>query len=88
MIDSNKIRIGKMIELLERVASGEIPASVAISEWPTYVKGDSKTTYTALHELHHYSADEDIRSKDPSYAKEQIDTLVWYASELIKESKG
>ena len=67
--------------LLEQVASGELDASVALSEWPQDAEGDELLN-ASWHDLSHFAVDIDIRMKDPRYEAHQLSLLLGRAKQI------
>jgi hypothetical protein len=69
----------RIIELLSKVLTGELTPEEALESWPTEEGGDerpfnrehAKFLGNAWHAIYHYSIDDDIRLKDPSYGDRQ-----------------
>lgn len=67
-------------ELLEAVVAGQLEAATAIAQWPDPEQGG--VVGEALHLLHHFAADGDIRARDESYAAAQRSRLMEAARRL------
>jgi hypothetical protein len=61
----------KIIEILSKVLAGEITPERALESWPGEDKTDDKLMRNAWHTLYHYTIDNDIRAKEPSYEMRQ-----------------
>jgi hypothetical protein len=72
--------------LLERVARGELEASTALTEWPQDATSD-ELLIASWHDLSHFAADLDVRSKDPRYKTYQVSLLLKRVKQ-IKEKYG
>ena len=62
------------VRLLKLVVAGEIDAARALDEWPQS-GGRENTLDVAWHDLSHFAADGDIRSKDERYTRYQTELL-------------
>ena len=78
-MDRNKAHIAAA--LLERVARGELDASVALSEWPQDAEADELLD-ASWHDLSHFAVDIDIRKKDPRYEAHQVSLLLDRAKQI------
>ena len=72
--------------LLERVAHGELEASVALDQWPQDIDRD-RLLSLGWHDLSHFAVDADIRDKDPKYRTYQVSLLLNRVKQ-IKERYG
>lgn len=70
------------VELLEGIVSGTIEAPQALKSWPDPDEETDETIKSAWHELSHYAADEDIRTRDPEYAQFMKETLAALAKRI------
>jgi hypothetical protein len=61
----------KAIRLLQLVLQGNIKPETALGEWPVMTNKTDRLIGNAHHQLFHYFADEDIRSREPEYANAQ-----------------
>jgi hypothetical protein len=78
----NKQRAETAIGLLQRVASGDMNADVALATWPEIDSDDDPLLTASWHDLSHFAADADIRDRDPSYAVHQCELLLRRATEI------
>lgn len=76
-----------MIELLTNMLAGNLSPNETLESWPEENNGDDKLMRNAWHSLYHYVTDEDIRSKEPSYAMRQREALKDIVTELEKSLK-
>jgi hypothetical protein len=65
----------KIIQILSKVLAGEITPERGLESWPGEDKADDKLLRNAWHTLYHYQIDDDIRTKDKSYALRQRQAL-------------
>jgi hypothetical protein len=75
-------RMSDAATLLESVAAGALSAEDAILKWPFPDKECIGLVGLALHHLHHFMADDDIRERDASYGERQRRELLEYAARL------
>ena len=74
----------ELLALLRRAATGVSVSKKTVQELelddvPLEMK---KLANEAWHHLMHYADDEDIRSRDEDYAKDQMETASWYEEKL------
>jgi hypothetical protein len=75
-------KIKNIIALLDGVIDGVIPANDALQCWPNIDAETDDVVTQAWHDLSHYASDEDIRERDPDYAKYQKTLLQSHIYEL------
>lgn len=75
MEQAAKRRAQTAVELLERGLSGETGPAAALQEWPEIDAKSDDLLAVSWHDLSHFSADEDIRRKNPDYAECQAQLL-------------
>ena len=73
-----------LLALLREAATGASVSKKTVQELelddvPSETK---KLANQAWHHLMHYADDEDIRSRDEGYAKDQMETAGWYEEKL------
>ncbi len=68
-------------ELLIQCERGEIDAETTALEL-SKLQFDNTIVNSAIHYLHHFYADLDLRSQDPSYDNHMREKLLLYASQL------
>jgi hypothetical protein len=73
------------VHLIKAVLQGEITPEAALAEWPTMSKSTDRLIGNAHHQLSHYFADEDIRSREPDYEKAQRVGLQQCMDELLAQ---
>ena len=71
--------------LLERVLSREVTPIVALHEWPDIDSESDELLSASWHDLSHYSADADIRRRDPGYAMYQAGVLARRVEEIKRK---
>jgi hypothetical protein len=73
-----------LAELLDLVANGRLSATEVFSQIGDWndVPWNERLFNHAWHFLCHYRDDEDIRQRDPAYAKSQREAPLWYAKRL------
>ena len=76
------VKMAEAARLLEEVACGTLSATVAIQRWPFNSGEESRDAANALHALHHFQIDADIRSRDEAYAAAQVSRLRSTAAKL------
>ena len=62
-----------------RIAHNDTVQEVTLDDVPPEAK---KLANEAWHHLMHYATDEDIRSRDADYAKDQMELARWYEEKL------
>jgi methanogenic corrinoid protein MtbC1 len=73
VVDNN---IQEIADLIEKCLEGQIEPSEALGQLDKLNNTVShKIVNRAIHLLHHYVADEDIRKKDPAYGVHQTEKL-------------
>lgn len=77
---------GIAIELLRGLKEKRISIQEVISNWPFKKEDECLERIRCL--LDHYSDDEDIRKKDPRYAKWEEEQLIKYIGDLEREKAG
>ena len=65
----------KVAALLTGVLDNTLTVKDALSEWPAILKTSDSVLKSAYSHLWHYSADEDIRRREPEYAQSQLALL-------------
>ena len=74
----------ELLELLRKASAGsaidkKVVRDLELDDLPSEAK---KVADKAWHHLMHYADDEDIRSRDEDYAKDQMETAGWYEEKL------
>jgi len=74
----------ELLELLRQASAGstidrDAVRDLDLNDVPTDAR---KVADEAWHHLMHYAVDEDIRSRDADYAKDQMETAAWHEEKL------
>ena len=78
-------RAKESTRLLEMVLAGEIDPAAALKQWPDIDSEQDDLIEASWHDLSHYANDDDIRSKDPEYEKQQKQLLADKANKIKKK---
>jgi hypothetical protein len=78
----------KLLELLELASAGAavdkgLVEQLQLDDVPL---GARKVAEEAWHQLMHYADDGDIHSRDADYARDQMESMGWYASRLREQA--
>jgi hypothetical protein len=77
----------ELIELVERIRSGQLQDLAAYSELDRWIKSEKSVEANGVHFMYHYLADADIRKKDASYQMAQELLLDELMRSLCKKAK-
>lgn len=78
-------RAKQSIRLLEMVLEGKVDPVTALDQWPDIDTEQDDLIEASWHDLSHYANDDDIRSKDVEYDKQQKKVLADKAEKIRKK---